>query len=253
MPATSTPASPAAPHIRRFLAERTQHLAHAPEVWTLAPVAGAINGRPFRGDGARADPTPGELVSRYRNEKNWSRERLASQMHRSASWVAQIERGEIRLIDLTVIQRLAAVLGAPLQEFIEAALGPDTETVRNRPYVERLRLAIAGHPAPTASSRGSPTGRPCDLESLRQRTLHVWQHIHASAYRDTGPAIATLISELEKASRTAAKTQRPELLSLLAQTYQAAAAMLVKVGDRGAGWVAADRAIAAAERTHDPP
>ncbi|EUA44247.1 putative antibiotic biosynthesis monooxygenase [Mycobacterium xenopi 3993] len=52
MPATSTPASPAAPHIRRFLAERTQHLAHAPEVWTLAPVAGAINGRPFRGDGA---------------------------------------------------------------------------------------------------------------------------------------------------------------------------------------------------------
>ncbi|MDA3641308.1 hypothetical protein [Mycobacterium xenopi] len=57
---------------------------------------------------------------------------------------------------------------------------------------------------------------------------------------------------MEKASRTAAKTQRPELLSLLAQTYQAAAAMLVKVGDRGAGWVAADRAIAAAERTHDP-
>jgi hypothetical protein len=86
----------------------------------------------------------------------------------------------------------------------------------------------------------------------RQRTLHVWERIHASAYRDMGPAIATLISELENASRTAAKTQRPELLSLLAQTYQAAAAMLVKVGDRGAGWVAADRAIAAAERSQDP-
>jgi hypothetical protein len=67
-----------------------------------------------------------------------------------------------------------------------------------------------------------------------------------------GPAIAALIRELENASRAAAKTQRPELLSLLAQTYRAAAAMLVKVGDRGAGWVAADRAIAAAERTRDP-
>ena len=93
----------------------------------------------------RADPTPGDLVRNYREEKNWSRKRLADQMHRSASWVAHIERGEIRLIDLTVIQRLAAVLGAPLQEFIEATLGPDTETTRNRPYVERLRLAIAGH------------------------------------------------------------------------------------------------------------
>ncbi len=42
----------AAPHTRRFLAERTQHLSGPPEVWTLTPVAGAINGQPLRGDGA---------------------------------------------------------------------------------------------------------------------------------------------------------------------------------------------------------
>jgi quinol monooxygenase YgiN len=42
----------AAPHIRRFLSERTQHLASPPEVWKLAPIAGAINGQPLRGDGA---------------------------------------------------------------------------------------------------------------------------------------------------------------------------------------------------------
>lgn len=200
----------------------------------------------------RADPTAGHLVRTYREEKNWSRERLAGQMHKSVSWIAQIERGELPLVDITVLGRLAALLGAPLQEFIEAALGPDAETARNRPYVERLRLAIAGHPAPESIIKPVADGPPCDVESLRQRTLHVWERIHASAYRDMGPAIAALIGELENASRAAAKTQRPELFSLLAQTYQAAAAMLVKVGDRGAGWVAADRAIAAAERTHDP-
>lgn len=42
----------AAPHTRRFLSERTQHLGGPPEVWTLTPVAGAINGQPLRGDGA---------------------------------------------------------------------------------------------------------------------------------------------------------------------------------------------------------
>ncbi|MCV7121020.1 transcriptional regulator [Mycobacterium nebraskense] len=200
----------------------------------------------------RADRTPGELVGRYRKERNWSRERLAGQIHKSVSWVAQIERGELPLVDITVLGQLAALLGAPLQEFIDAALGPDTETVRNRPYVEQLRLAIAGHPAPDNIITPVIDGPPCDMESLRQRTRHIWQRIHASAYRDMGPTIAALISELENASRTAAKTQRPELLPLLAQTYQAAAAMLVKVGDRGAGWVAADRAIAAAEQSHDP-
>ena len=200
----------------------------------------------------RADPTPGELVARYRKERNWSRDRLAGQMHKSVSWVAQIERSELPLVDITVLGQLAALLGAPLQEFIDAALGPDTETVRNRPYVERLRLAIAGHPAPDNIITPNTDGPPCDVQSLRDRTENIWACIHASAYREMGPAIATLISELENASRTAAKTQRPELLPLLAQTYQAAAAMLVKVGDRGAGWVAADRAIAAAERSHDP-
>lgn len=42
----------AAPHVSRFLTERTQHLASPPEVWTLAPTVGAINGQPLRGDGA---------------------------------------------------------------------------------------------------------------------------------------------------------------------------------------------------------
>ena len=41
----------ATPHTRRFLAERTQHLASPPQVWTLAPIVGAINGTPLRGDG----------------------------------------------------------------------------------------------------------------------------------------------------------------------------------------------------------
>jgi quinol monooxygenase YgiN len=42
----------AAPHTRRFLTERTQHLSCPPEVWTLTPVAGAINGSPVGGDSA---------------------------------------------------------------------------------------------------------------------------------------------------------------------------------------------------------
>ncbi len=200
----------------------------------------------------RAEPTLGDLVRHYRDEKNWKRERLAREMHRSASWVAQVERDEQPLTDLTMLQRLAALFGVPVYEFIEAALGPDTEQARNRPYVEQLRRAIAGHPAPDSITTVSADGPPCDLESLQGRSAHIWERIHASAYREMGPTIAALIIELEQASRTAAKSQRPQLLPLLAHTYQAAAAMLVKVGDRGAGWVAADRAIAAAERGHDP-
>jgi len=200
----------------------------------------------------RTDPTPGELVRTYRETKNWSRERLARDMHKSLSWVSQTERGEIALVDIHLLGRLAALLGAPLQEFIEAALGPDSDTLRNRPYVEQLRLALAGHPAPDSITTATADRPPYDLPALRTRTRRIWEQVHASAYRELGPSIATLLVELEVASRSSSRTARVEVLGLLAQTYQVAAAMLVKVGDHGAGWVAADRAIAAGERCHDP-
>lgn len=41
----------ATPHTRRFLAERGQHLASPPQVWTLTPIIAAVNGTALRGDG----------------------------------------------------------------------------------------------------------------------------------------------------------------------------------------------------------
>jgi len=41
----------AAPHTQRFLAERTRHLTGPPDVWTVAPTIGAVDGKLFRGDG----------------------------------------------------------------------------------------------------------------------------------------------------------------------------------------------------------
>jgi transcriptional regulator with XRE-family HTH domain len=201
---------------------------------------------------AATEPTVAELVHQYRVERNWSRERLARDMHKSISWLAQVERGELVLTDVTVLDRFATLLGAPLAEFIEAALGPSTERPRQRPHVEQLRLALAGHPVPDTITTTASTRTRWDLKTLQQRRDHAWQLLHASAYRDLGSTLAALLADLEIASRSCPPAQRTQVHTLLAESYQAAAAMLVKVGDRGAGWVAADRAIAAGERSHSP-
>lgn len=197
-----------------------------------------------------ADPTPGSLVRRYRTEKHWSRGRLATDIHRSASWVSKVERDEIRVTDIHLLGRLAALLGAPLSEFIEASLGPDAaDQLRERPYVETLRRALAGHPVPTSVVPTVSTGAtPIDLGDLEVRTAEAWRLVHASSYQDLGPHLASLVADLESASRTSTEPERLKVLSLLADIYQVAAAMLVKVGDYGAAWVAADRAITAGER-----
>lgn len=57
--------------------------------------------------------------------------------------------------------------------------------------------------------------------------------------------------KLELASRVQVDGEARQVLAMLSEVYQVAAAMLVKVGDYGAGWIAADRAIGAAERHGD--
>jgi tetratricopeptide (TPR) repeat protein len=65
------------------------------------------------------------------------------------------------------------------------------------------------------------------------------------------PLLTDLIPELEAAIRISRGAPRRSAYALLARVYHASAAALVKLGELAAAWVAADRAIAAAEQADD--
>lgn len=195
----------------------------------------------------------GEHVQELRRARGLTQKDLAEILKRSVSWVSQVERDELPVTETPMLQRLAAALGVPAKELVEIVLGEDAgEEERQRPYVEVLRLSLAGHPAPEAVL-GTTAGRlAADVQlRLRGQTARAWELVHASKYEELGPLLADLIVKLELASRTAGKKDQHEALELLCDAYQIAAAMLVKVGDNGAGWIAADRAIGSGERCED--
>ena len=196
--------------------------------------------------------TLGERVKELRRERGLDQRGLADVLKRSVSWVSQVERGEIEVGDVGMIQRLALALSVPSRDLIELVLGDDAaELETQRPYVEQLRLALAGHPVPLAASR-TPSTSKRSTDDLLAGVTDGWRLVHASDFEHLGPLLARLILDLESASRRTSDEELLRVLAGLADAYQMAAAMLVKVGDVGAGWIAADRAISVGDRRGDP-
>lgn len=196
----------------------------------------------------------GERIADHRKRLGLSQVELAGLIGRSDSWVSQVERG-VRSVDrLSVLQKVADVLGVSVAE-LRTGEAPDTGDDAGRPEaLESLRLTLTGHPAVSVVLGGPPDAlTEQELAELREAHGQVWGLVHASRYNELAPVLADLIPSLERAVRSDAPPEQARAVrQMLTDTYQAVAAMLSKVGEADAAWIAADRAALAAESLGDP-
>ncbi|MGW0216369.1 helix-turn-helix domain-containing protein [Micromonospora chokoriensis] len=166
----------------------------------------------------------GRRVARWRVRRSMTQQMLADRLRRSKSWVDKVERGVRALDRYSVIQELAHVLRVDP----EVLLGQPRSTPAGTPDgVDDIRAALARYDIPQA---------PPQADELRRQVGHAWlsyQHAHY------GQLVRLLPGLLD----TARGAESPELL---VQAYRITASLLVKLGDADLGWLAADRAMAAA-------
>jgi transcriptional regulator with XRE-family HTH domain len=195
----------------------------------------------------------GERIAYHRKRLGLSQVEFAGLIGRSDSWVSQVERG-VRTIDrLSVLQNVADVLSVPVDE-LRGEEPDDTESADRPEAFEALRLALTGHPAISVVLGNSPQALTDErLSQLRSQQERVWEMVHASRYDELAPLVANLIPELEQAVRADSSPELAEAArELLSDTYQAVAAMMAKLGETDAAWIAADRAAFTAEMLRDP-
>jgi len=198
------------------------------------------------------DQLIGERIAYHRKRLGLSQVEFAGLVGRSESWVSQVERG-VRPVDrMSVLQKVADVLSVSVAELRGDEEAPDID---ERPEAfDTIRLALTGHPAIGAVLGTATLTAPArQLETLRRQHAAIWELVHASRYAEVAPILAALIPGLETAVRTADGEQiQAEARELLGDTYQAVAAMMVKIGETDAAWIAADRAGFCAEAAGSP-
>jgi hypothetical protein len=190
----------------------------------------------------------GRKIAAERRRRGLSQPELARMVDRSVAWVSQVERGVRKVDRMSVLEALAAALEVPLAEL--AAEAPVVAAVTEElPGAGGLRLVLSGAYALRAmlDGRRSPA-----LSTLRTKARKPWELTHAGRYTELTELLRGLVPDLETAARAVAEDQRAEVFELMASTYQACSAALAELGEPEAAWIAADRAMAAAERAGNP-
>jgi transcriptional regulator with XRE-family HTH domain len=190
----------------------------------------------------------GRKIAAERRRRGLSQPELARLLGRSVAWVSQVERGVRKVDRMSVLQTVATALDVPLAEL--AAEAPVVAAVTEEPPgAAGLRLVLSGAHALRAMLDGR---RPPALSTLRTRSRMAWELTHDGHYTDLSELLRTLVPDLETAARALPEAQRADVFELMAATYQACSAALAKLGEPEASWIAADRAMAAAERAGSP-
>ncbi|MET8952607.1 helix-turn-helix transcriptional regulator [Streptomyces sp. NPDC004533] len=197
----------------------------------------------------------GPRVKDLRRAAGMSQSDLATAMGRSESWVSQVERGVQPVERLSVLQALADALNVPVRELRPDAPPPEEAEPEARARsndLDGLRVALTGHPALGSLFQQPPAEPTPSVADFRQQVDEAWTLVHASSYAALSDHLAKLLPSIETAVRHAPAGDRTELHSLRAKAYQVAAASFTRQDQADAAWIAADRALQAAELAGQP-
>jgi transcriptional regulator with XRE-family HTH domain len=200
--------------------------------------------------------TVGQRVKELRRAAGMSQSDLAAAMGRSESWVSQVERGVQPVERLSILQALADALNVSVRD-VRSDAAPAAEEIKAEEQpksndLDGLRVALTGHPALGSLFQQASAEPTPSLDDFRQQVEETWTLAHASSYAALSDHLAKLLPLIETAVRHAPAAERAELHSLRARAYQVAAASFTRQDQADAAWVAADRALEAAELAGQP-
>lgn len=204
--------------------------------------------------GAGDSMTIGERIAFYRQRRDLTQAVLAGMVGKSEDWLSKIERGERQAQRLDVLTDLARelrvtlgdLLGEPvLAEDIDKHADDNVPAVRDALMAPRRLSRVLFH------NDGRHEAPP--IAWAEQHVETAWRDYQSGQVGrviTVLPELITLSQRLEDAPGEGDQRRRSWAVS--ARSHHLAATTLSKIGEADLGWIAAERAMQAADQSDDP-
>lgn len=196
-----------------------------------------------------AGRTIGERIQIVRTRTGKSRAVVAGLVGRSEEWLRDVEKGRQGAPGLEMLLKLGQALGVrDLTELTgEHELLVGLSRRAGHPVVPAIRQAIESVELTSSASA-------VDANELRIRVDRAWRLWHTSPRprAEAGAMLPELIRDGRRALRTLEGQERRTAAAALVGAYVLSEQVLAWVSDAPLLWLAADRAMAAAEIADDP-
>jgi transcriptional regulator with XRE-family HTH domain len=199
------------------------------------------------------DPlTVGERVAFYRRRRGLAQATLAGLVGRSEDWLSKIERGEREIRRLDVLVEVARALRVTLGDLLgEPVLMEDEHKNDDVPAVRDALMA------PQRLSRtlfaGSIEPEYVDPRPVARWTEDAWSDYQGGRIGRVVAALPRLIKVAQQMESAGGDTDyRRRCAAVSARIHHLAATTLSKVGESDLAWIAAERAMQAADAADDP-
>lgn len=202
--------------------------------------------------GADDHLTIGERIAFYRRRRGLTQPVLAGLVGRSVDWVSKVERGERQVRRLDVLTAVARALRVEISDLVgQPVLVEDAELNDDVPAVRDALMA------PRRLSRTlyatAPDGDSPDPVTAARFTEGVWSDYQRGRLGRVIAALPGLIRTAQRLEDAAGPGgQGRASWAVSARVHHLAATTLAKVGEVDLAWMAAERAMHAADEADDP-
>ncbi|MGW6260461.1 helix-turn-helix domain-containing protein [Streptomyces sp. NPDC055085] len=195
----------------------------------------------------------GERIAFYRRRRGHTQEVLAGLVGRSTDWLAKIETGRRKPPRVDMLAELARVLRVPLGDLLGQTVLMEDE--RQQDDVPAVRDALM---SPRRLSRllfgprvDTQLPTPAPAAVLVERSWNDYQGGRLSSVIAALPGLLQAAQVLEERALRRGD-DRGDCWAVSARTHHLAATTLAKIGESDISWLAAERAMRAADESDNP-